>query len=152
MQALSENYSAKKIKFTVIGILSWGLLKRSDDLVNHGDTLPYYPQNVSIKSRSVTLCEGHNCFLLVDNGTVGRSGGEQFLRRRFEDFLKQKTLGKSSRFMPMVGLILGGGRPTIQAVLTCVSSKPSVPVVVCSGTGRAADVLTLAHKHVQDDK
>uniref|UniRef100_A0A915IEN1 TRPM SLOG domain-containing protein n=1 Tax=Romanomermis culicivorax TaxID=13658 RepID=A0A915IEN1_ROMCU len=33
------------------------------------------------RGRLVTLCENHSCFLLVDNGTVGRSGCEMFLRR-----------------------------------------------------------------------
>uniref|UniRef100_A0A915J5D5 TRPM SLOG domain-containing protein n=1 Tax=Romanomermis culicivorax TaxID=13658 RepID=A0A915J5D5_ROMCU len=49
--------------------------------------------------------------------------------------------------MPTVCLVLGGGKSTLQAVLSYVTSQPSVPVVVCDGSGRAADILAYAHQN-----
>lgn len=153
VSALSENFSARKQKFTVIGIVPWGGVRRNEDLINvRGGTIPYYPQSSTTKTRSVGLCEGHTCFLLVDNGTIGRSGAEIFLRRRFEEYLRQQPLGNSSRRMPLVSLVLGGGRSTLQAVLANVTSNPPVPVVTFAGSGRAADVLAFVMKHDRDEK
>jgi hypothetical protein len=47
---------------------------------------------------------------------------------------------------PIVCLVIEGGTNTIRAVLEYVTATPPVPVVVCDGTGRAADLLAFAHK------
>ncbi len=47
---------------------------------------------------------------------------------------------------PLVCLVIEGGTNTIRAVLEYVTDSPPVPVVVCDGTGRAADLLAFAHK------
>lgn len=49
---------------------------------------------------------------------------------------------------PIVCLVIEGGTNTIRAVLEYVTATPPVPVVVCDGTGRAADLLAFAHKYV----
>ena len=43
-------------------------------------------------------------------------------------------------------LVIEGGTNTIRAVLEYVTDTPPVPVVVCDGTGRAADLIAFAHK------
>jgi hypothetical protein len=42
---------------------------------------------------------------------------------------------------PFVCLMIGGGCNTIRAVRDYVMDTPPVPVVVCGGSGRAADLL-----------
>lgn len=50
----------------------------------------------------------------------------------------------------MVVLILEGGPREIQTVLDYVQESPPVPVVVCEGTGRAADILAHIHKQTEE--
>ena len=47
---------------------------------------------------------------------------------------------------PLVCLVIEGGTNTIRAVLEYVTASPPVPVVVCDGTGRAADLLAFCHR------
>jgi transient receptor potential cation channel subfamily M protein 3 len=47
---------------------------------------------------------------------------------------------------PVVCLVIEGGTNTIRAVLEYVTDTPPVPVVVCDGSGRAADLLAFTHK------
>jgi len=44
-----------------------------------------------------------------------------------------------------------GGSNTIRSILDCLTDQPPVPVVVCDGSGRAADLLAFTHKYTQDD-
>ena len=52
---------------------------------------------------------------------------------------------------PVVCLVLEGGTNTISTVLECVTDNPPVPVVVCDGSGRAADLIAFTQKYAQDD-
>jgi len=47
---------------------------------------------------------------------------------------------------PVVCLVIEGGTHTIRAVLEYVTDTPPVPVVVCDGSGRAADLIAFVHK------
>ncbi len=52
--------------------------------------------------------------------------------------------------MPVVCVVLEGGTCTIRAVLDYVTNDPPVPVVVCDGSGRAADIIAFAHQFAQN--
>ena len=58
---------------------------------------------------------------------------------------------KSEFSTPLVCLVIEGGTNTIRAVLEYVTATPPVPVVVCDGTGRAADLIAFVHKYASDD-
>ncbi|KRZ71141.1 Transient receptor potential cation channel trpm [Trichinella papuae] len=142
--ALTECTSTKKKQqFALIGIAPWGMVRQSEQLIGQNKCVNYYPFE-SQRSRFVSLCEGHTCFLMVDNGTVGRSGAEMTVRRHFETFLKQKSMDTSQRLMPIVCLVLGGGRLALHSAVNFVCSSPPVPVVVCKNSGRGADILAYA--------
>lgn len=47
---------------------------------------------------------------------------------------------------PVVCLVIEGGTNTVRAVLEYVTDIPPVPVVVCDGSGRAADLIAFVHK------
>lgn len=47
----------------------------------------------------------------------------------------------------MVALVIEGGTNTIRSVLEYVTDEPPVPVVVCDGSGRAADLIAFMHKY-----
>lgn len=53
---------------------------------------------------------------------------------------------------PVVCLVIEGGTHTIRAVLEYVTDNPPVPVVVCDGSGRAADLIAFVHKYVNEHK
>lgn len=48
--------------------------------------------------------------------------------------------------IPVVALVIEGGTNTIRSVLEYVTDDPPVPVVVCDGSGRAADLIAFMHK------
>jgi transient receptor potential cation channel subfamily M protein 3 len=48
--------------------------------------------------------------------------------------------------IPVVALVIEGGTNTIRSVLEYVTDEPPVPVVVCDGSGRAADLIAFMHK------
>ncbi|KAI5752247.1 hypothetical protein M8J77_015168 [Diaphorina citri] len=52
---------------------------------------------------------------------------------------------------PVVCLVIEGGTNTIRSVLEYVTDTPPVPVVVCDGSGRAADLLAFTHKYASED-
>lgn len=62
----------------------------------------------------------------------------------FVSFDFQLTVTHSST--PVVCLVIEGGTNTIRAVLEYVTDTPPVPVVVCDGSGRAADLIAFVHK------
>uniref|UniRef100_A0A3Q0SN19 non-specific serine/threonine protein kinase n=1 Tax=Amphilophus citrinellus TaxID=61819 RepID=A0A3Q0SN19_AMPCI len=52
--------------------------------------------------------------------------------------------------VPVVALIFEGGPNVILTVLEYLQETPPVPVVVCEGTGRAADILAYVHKQTEE--
>uniref|UniRef100_A0A1I7TXD6 LSDAT_euk domain-containing protein n=2 Tax=Caenorhabditis tropicalis TaxID=1561998 RepID=A0A1I7TXD6_9PELO len=144
--ALNGAQSAVRNKIICIGIASWGMLKKRQDLIGEGRTVTYYS---SPSNGSGTLNNRHSHFLLVDDGTVGRNGADLILRKRLEMFIsqKQKTVG-GSRNVPVVSIVLEGGLRMIHTVHDYMTDIQSIPVVVCDGSGRAADLLAFAHQNI----
>ena len=66
-------------------------------------------------------------------------------------FLVLPGTGTQNNSTPVVCLILEGGTNTIRTVLECITDTPPVPVVVCDGSGRGADLIAFTHKYAQDD-
>jgi len=52
--------------------------------------------------------------------------------------------------VPVVALVFEGGPNVILTVLDFLHESPPVPVVVCEGTGRAADILAYVHKQTEE--
>jgi len=52
--------------------------------------------------------------------------------------------------VPVVALIFEGDPNVILTVLEYLHESPPVPVVVCEGTGRAADILAYVHKQTEE--
>ena len=97
----------------------------------------------------------HSHFLLADNGTASCDGVEVRLRRSLERYLSGRSvqtrfLGEPSE-IPLVCVAIEGGVSLIRTLADYLSEKPPVPVVVCDGTGRAADIISFAHR-VYDER
>ncbi|XP_066967422.1 transient receptor potential cation channel trpm isoform X5 [Macrobrachium rosenbergii] len=130
-----------------VGIAPWGIIERRTDLLGRNRDVPYHPL-ISPKSRFVALNSHHTFFLLVDNGTSGKYGPELILRRKLENYIsKQRIETRGGLATPVVCVMIEGGPQTIRQVLEYVTDSPPVPVIVCDGTGRAADILAFVHKY-----
>jgi transient receptor potential cation channel subfamily M protein 3 len=53
--------------------------------------------------------------------------------------------------IPVVCVVVEGGTNTIRMVLEHVTDNPPVPVVVCDGSGRAADLISFTHRYAKED-
>ncbi|XP_055536936.1 transient receptor potential cation channel trpm isoform X5 [Wyeomyia smithii] len=146
-----------------IGIAPWGIVERNHELLGHNRDVPCHSIS-SPRSKLAVLNNRHAYFLLVDNGSQGRYGAELILRRKLEKFISNqklqpyKALSTIMNFhykvthssTPVVCLVIEGGTNTIRAVLEYVTDSPPVPVVVCDGSGRAADLIAFVHKYASD--
>ncbi|MEJ1276549.1 transient receptor potential cation channel subfamily M member 6 [Cricetulus griseus] len=109
----------------------------------------YQTLNNNPLSKLTTLNCMHSHFILCDDGTVGKYGNEVKLRRNLEKHLSMQKIHSCSRQgVPVVGLVVEGGPNVILTVWETVKNKE--PVVVCEGTGRAADLLAFTYKHWED--
>lgn len=78
-----------------------------------------------------------------------------YITLTFELIFNTQVLANADRILRIVGthcstpvvcLVIEGGTNTIRAVLEYVTDTPPVPVVVCDGSGRAADLIAFTHK------
>ncbi|XP_076334720.1 transient receptor potential cation channel trpm-like isoform X2 [Tachypleus tridentatus] len=152
-EALLNERTPRQRRVVTIGIAPWGIIENKHELVGKNTVVPYHSIS-SPKSRLTVLNNHHSYFLLVDNGTMGKYGAEIAFRKKLEKYIsKQKIQPRSdirSCGVPVVCIVVEGGLNTIRTVLECVTDTPPVPVVICDGSGRAADLLAFTHKYVQE--
>ncbi|PIC34271.1 hypothetical protein B9Z55_013977 [Caenorhabditis nigoni] len=141
------NHHAAK-KHVAIGIASWGMLKQRNRFSGKDSTVTY-ATNVFNNTRLKELNDNHSYFLFSDNGTVNRYGAEIILRKRLETYLAQGDKKRSA--IPLICVVLEGGAFTIKMVHDYVTTIPRIPVIVCDGSGRAADILAFAHQTVSQN-
>ncbi|XP_019740378.1 transient receptor potential cation channel subfamily M member 4a isoform X1 [Hippocampus comes] len=135
--ALSKN------KVIAVGLAPWGVVHNRQQLVNAQGSFParYYVQNTSHD----TCCLDNNCqaFLLVDDGSTGRRGGETAFRANLEDYISHQRTGiwgSGSIEIPVLCMLISGDARMLERVDT--SLKRSTPWLVLSGTGPAADFIS----------
>ena len=86
----------------------------------------YYNTNNSINEEiEVALNPGHNHFILVDDGSVGRFGVEILFRTLLEASIK----GVDDKPVPMVLIVVEGGPGTIETVNNALIQKTPVILV-----------------------
>ncbi|XP_049817373.1 transient receptor potential cation channel trpm isoform X2 [Aethina tumida] len=145
--ALLLERSQRTGRVNTLGIAPWGIVENNQDLIGHNTEVPYHSIS-SPRSKTAALNNRHAYFLLVDNGTVGKYGAEIILRRRLEKYIsKQRLYPFTQSPIPLVCLVIEGGTNTIRAVLEYITDEPPVPVVVCDGSGRAADIIAFMCKY-----
>uniref|UniRef100_A0A8C0IWN7 Transient receptor potential cation channel subfamily M member 6 n=1 Tax=Chelonoidis abingdonii TaxID=106734 RepID=A0A8C0IWN7_CHEAB len=148
--ALKAHASQYLRKICAIGIPPWGIIENQRDLIGK-DVVCLYQTLSNPLSKLSTLNSMHSHFILADDGTVGKYGNEMKLRRNLEKYLNlQKIHTRMGQGVPVVGLVVEGGPNVILMVWEYVRDTPAVPVVVCEGTGRAADLLAFIHKHTEE--
>uniref|UniRef100_A0A8C3ABZ3 non-specific serine/threonine protein kinase n=1 Tax=Cyclopterus lumpus TaxID=8103 RepID=A0A8C3ABZ3_CYCLU len=148
--ALKEHCSRSSKKICTIGIAPWGVIENRNDLIGR-DIIAPYQTLLNPLSKLNVLNNLHSHFLLVDDGTVGKYGAEVQLRRDLEKHINlQRIHARIGQGVPVVALIFEGGPNVILTVLDYLQESPPVPVVVCEGTGRAADILAYVHKQTEE--
>uniref|UniRef100_A0A8D0HHW4 non-specific serine/threonine protein kinase n=1 Tax=Sphenodon punctatus TaxID=8508 RepID=A0A8D0HHW4_SPHPU len=148
--ALKAHASQYLRKICALGIPPWGIIENQKDLIGK-DVVCLYQTLSNPLSKLSTLNSMHSHFILADDGTVGKYGNEMKLRRNLEKYISlQKIHTRTGQGVPVVGLVIEGGPNVILTVWEYVRDTPAVPVVVCEGTGRAADLLAFTHKHTAD--
>ncbi|XP_051000505.1 transient receptor potential cation channel subfamily M member 7 isoform X1 [Acomys russatus] len=148
--ALREHASRSSRKICTIGIAPWGVIENRNDLVGRDVVAPYQTLLNPLSKLNV-LNNLHSHFILVDDGTVGKYGAEVRLRRELEKTINQQRIhARIGQGVPVVALIFEGGPNVILTVLEYLQESPPVPVVVCEGTGRAADLLAYIHKQTEE--
>ncbi|XP_074850169.1 transient receptor potential cation channel subfamily M member 6 [Carettochelys insculpta] len=148
--ALKAYASQHLRRICAIGIPPWGIIENQRDLIGK-DVICLYQTLSNPLGKLSTLNSMHSHFILADDGTVGKYGNEMKLRRNLEKYLNlQKIHTRMGQGVPVVGLVVEGGPNVILMVWEYVRDTPAVPVVVCEGTGGAADLLAFIHKHTAD--
>uniref|UniRef100_A0A8C0IWH7 non-specific serine/threonine protein kinase n=1 Tax=Chelonoidis abingdonii TaxID=106734 RepID=A0A8C0IWH7_CHEAB len=148
--ALREHASRSSRKICTIGIAPWGVIENRNDLVGRDVVAPYQTLLNPLSKLNV-LNNLHSHFILVDDGTVGKYGAEVNLRRELEKTINlQRIHARIGQGVPVVALIFEGGPNVILTVLEYLQESPPVPVVICEGTGRAADILAYVHKQTEE--
>ncbi|XP_048577809.1 transient receptor potential cation channel subfamily M member 7 isoform X2 [Nematostella vectensis] len=135
----------------LIGIATWGIVDHKETLQEKKDTVTYHMTS-SMTSAGACLDNNHSHFILVDDGTEGKYGGEIALRASLENCISKQRISQKSQVVPVVLLVLEGGMNTIRTVLESVTRSPAVPVVIAEGSGRAADILSYAQRFIVQDK
>lgn len=106
--ALFAKSPKAKSDIVCIGFSPWGVVEGRENLIGINvkctkknklkenlcfflkKTVSYHSMAIATKNNA-TLNSNHYYFLLVDNGTSGKYGGEVLLRKRFERFLLKQT-------------------------------------------------------------
>uniref|UniRef100_A0AAX7SCA7 Transient receptor potential cation channel, subfamily M, member 6 n=1 Tax=Astatotilapia calliptera TaxID=8154 RepID=A0AAX7SCA7_ASTCA len=138
-------------KRNTVGITPWGVIDNNMDLIGRDVFRPYQPLGNPLSKRAC-LNGFHSHFLLVDDGTLGKHGCQQGLRRKLEKHIQlQKIHPRLNQGVPVVCVVVEGGPSVVSTVLDYVSTVPPVPVFVFEGSGRAADLLAFLHKPLEAD-
>ncbi|XP_040898692.1 transient receptor potential cation channel subfamily M member 6 isoform X4 [Toxotes jaculatrix] len=139
-------------KRNTVGITPWGVIENNVDLIGRDVFRPYQPLGNPLSKRAC-LNGFHSHFLLVDDGTLGKHGCQQGLRRKLEKHIQlQKIHPRLKQGVPVVCVVVEGGPAIVSTVLDYVSNVPPVPVLVFEGSGRAADLLAFLHKQTAVDR
>ncbi|XP_056601424.1 transient receptor potential cation channel subfamily M member 6 [Triplophysa dalaica] len=150
--AVKEYGSHDHRKRNVVGITPWGIIENSSDLIGR-DMVRHYQPLGSPLSKRASLNGTHSHFLLVDDGTMGKSGCQVDLRKRLERYIHfQKIHPRLHQHVPLVCVVVEGGPAVLSVVLEYVRRSSPVPVLVFEGTGKAADLLALIHKETALDR
>nr|XP_029491144.1 transient receptor potential cation channel subfamily M member 4-like isoform X3 [Oncorhynchus nerka] len=138
--AAASSLSQKKV--IAVGVAPWGLVHNRQQLINTQGSFParYYVQNTS--RDSCCLDNNYQAFLLVDDGSVGRRGGEMVFRAKMEDYISHQRTGiwgSGSIDVPVLCMLISGDAAMLERV--DLSLKKATPWLVLNGSGPAADLI-----------
>ncbi|XP_039216172.1 transient receptor potential cation channel subfamily M member 4 isoform X3 [Crotalus tigris] len=125
-----------------MGIAPWGIVEEHHCLVNPKGSFPARYPRTNPASPFCPLDANHSAFFLVDNGTLGRAGGEAIFRAHLERYIAQQKVGaggEGSIEIPVLLLLISGDSAIFKRVSEAVHA--SIPCLLLAGSGGAADCL-----------
>ncbi|ODN05967.1 Transient receptor potential cation channel trpm [Orchesella cincta] len=141
----------KRGKVISVGIPPWGLVEARDDLTGRNRDKVYSPMEHA-QSKLLQLNSRHSNFILVDNGSIGKFGGENYLRRRLEKCIASHPISPNRGCdTPVVVVVLEGGFYTLRQITDYLYDEPPVPVIIFSATGRTADLVAWVLRKVHNE-
>ncbi|XP_048846872.1 transient receptor potential cation channel subfamily M member 4a [Brienomyrus brachyistius] len=134
--------SISKKKVIALGIAPWGLVENRQQLVNPQGSFPakYYMKNTMQDSQF--LDNNYQAFLLVDDGSVGRWGGEAAFQARLENYisnLKTGIWGSGSIEIPVLCMLIAGEVSTLERL--DLSLRCCTPWMLLHGSGGITDFI-----------
>ncbi|KAM8927781.1 transient receptor potential cation channel subfamily M member 4 [Pelodytes ibericus] len=134
--------SNSRTKVVAMGIAPWGIVNNRQSLVNPKGSSPakYYME--SVDGPTYSLDNNYSVFLLADDGTNQKMGGETGFRFRLEEHIsRQKTGvgGKGSIEIPVLCMLIAGNSKMLERVYTATQSP--IPCLLVAGSGGVADCL-----------
>ncbi|KAL2077964.1 hypothetical protein ACEWY4_025649 [Coilia grayii] len=134
--------SVSHSQVVAIGIPSWGLVHNRQQLINPEGSFPakYHADNTF--SDSSCLDKNYQAFLLVDDGSVGRRGGESGFRARLEDYISHQRAGirgSGSINIPVLCLLVSGEVNLMERL--DLSLRTGMPWLVLVGSGGVANLV-----------
>uniref|UniRef100_H2YVV7 TRPM SLOG domain-containing protein n=1 Tax=Ciona savignyi TaxID=51511 RepID=H2YVV7_CIOSA len=145
--ALKEHKAKSGGKIFSIGVAPWGAVDHREDLIGSQVESLLLNYKFTTSSSQIKNINKHSWFFLM----------KFFHFNKCKMFFKQIFLSYSSNLpgpghnCSIVCLVLEGGKNTINVVLESVKQSPPIPVIVCDGSGRAADLLAFAHQYTDED-
>ncbi|XP_019218186.1 transient receptor potential cation channel subfamily M member 4 [Oreochromis niloticus] len=130
-------------KVVALGIAPWGLVEKREQLVKPQGSFPAKYNAPNASQDSCPLDNNYQAFLLVDDGSVGRRGGETEFRARLEEYISQQRTGRrgsGSIEIPVLCMLISGETDMLKRM--DLSLKSCIPWLVLAGSGGLADFLS----------
>uniref|UniRef100_A0A673VPM0 Transient receptor potential cation channel, subfamily M, member 4a n=1 Tax=Salmo trutta TaxID=8032 RepID=A0A673VPM0_SALTR len=130
--AAASSLSQKKV--IAVGVAPLGLVHNREQLVN--------TQVHNASRDSCCLDNNYQAFLLVDDGSVGRRGGQTAFRSKMEDYISHQRTGiwgSGSIEIPVLCMLISGEAAMLKRV--DLSLRNATPWLVLNGSGPAADLI-----------
>ncbi|XP_043931636.1 transient receptor potential cation channel subfamily M member 2-like [Protopterus annectens] len=134
-EAIRDYNLVNEEKLTAIGIATWGIVQNRQILISKtGETSADYTIDDN-QDHLACLDNNHTHFILVDDGTSKKYGGEISLRAALESHISK--MGGTET--PLVCIALEGGPGTLQTVYE--SMKKKTPCIVVEDSGRISNII-----------
>ncbi|KAG8521402.1 Transient receptor potential cation channel subfamily M member 4 [Galemys pyrenaicus] len=130
-------------KVVAMGVAPWGVVRNRDSLTNSKGSFParYRWRGDPEDGVQFPLDYNYSAFLLVDDGTHGRLGGENRFRLRFESHVAQQKTGVAGTGIdiPVLLLLIDGDEKMLERIENATQAQ--LPCLLVAGSGGAADCL-----------
>ncbi|XP_076987311.1 transient receptor potential cation channel subfamily M member 4 isoform X3 [Tamandua tetradactyla] len=130
-------------KVFAMGVAPWGVVRNRETLTNPKGSFParYRWRDDTEDGLQFPLDYNYSAFLLVDDGTHGRRGGEHRFRLSFESHIaRQKTgVGGTGIDIPVLLLLIDGDEKMLKRIEDATQAQ--LPCLLVAGSGGAADCL-----------
>ncbi|XP_052709281.1 transient receptor potential cation channel subfamily M member-like 2 isoform X1 [Crassostrea angulata] len=131
----------RKNDVVVLGVAPWGCVANRQALEEEEKRNPN--DNTNVPQGKI-----HTHFILIDDGSENKFGGEIEFRSRLEKFISEQRVDPhdkdSSRTIPAISIIVGGDINTMKVMWQSVMNR--IPVLVLQSSGGVADFIALGYK------